>query len=234
MHSHSEERSFKLLCDIQQELASAIDSVGAKQSRGALDNYYFYSASHVNRAAEGFIFLRKSGRIDASKFLVRPVIETMFRVEALQKKPELLYRTAYSENIVEDPKWIGSAVTRAGATFDKAAHSKGFEAFKAQLREQLPDLTLEDKYISIWEIAEAAGYAGYYDSHYRTYSRYVHGAIWAIGEFLTDLTDPEDNRAMGVCTWSVLNALSSIGAKSPNLQSLRQRLEQQASGGTAR
>ena len=97
-----EQRSLNLLCEIQQELANAIDSLGGKQGRGALDNYYFHSADHLNRAAEGFIFLRKSGRIDASKFLVRPVIETMFRVEAIQKKPELFYRIAYSETIVED------------------------------------------------------------------------------------------------------------------------------------
>ena len=162
--NEEEERSFKLLCDIQQELASALNSLGGQQSRGALDNYYFHSADHVNRVAEGFIFLRKSGRIDASKLLVRPLIETMFRVEAIQTKQELFYRIAYSETIVEDPKWIGSAASRAGATFDEAAHSKGFEKFKEQLRKQLPNVPLEDKYISVWEIAEAAGMAGYYDA----------------------------------------------------------------------
>jgi hypothetical protein len=229
MPESEEQRSLTLRCNIQQELANAIDSLGDKQGRGALDNYYFHSARHVNRAAEGFIFLRKSGWIDASKFLVRPLIETMFRVEAVQKKPELFYRIAYSETIVEDPKWIGSAAIRAGATFDEAAHSKRFEEFKAKLSEQLPTLTLEDKYISVREIAEVAELAGYYDSRYRTYCRYTHGALWAMGDFLTDLTDHEDNFAMGLCTWSAVNALTSIGAKSPNLQSLRQRLEQQAS-----
>jgi hypothetical protein len=229
-HVHEEEQcSLTLLCDIQQELANALNSVGGKQSRGALDNYYFHSADHVNRVAEGFIFLRKSGRTDASKLLVRPLIETMFRVEAIRKKPELFYRIAYSETIVEDPKWIGSAASRAGATFDEAAHSKRFKEFKEQLSKQLPNVPLEDKYISVWEIAEVAGMAGYYGSHYRTYCRYTHGALWAIGGFLTDLTDPEDNRAMGLCTWSVLDALASIGAESPNRQSLLQRLKEQAS-----
>src|SRR2546427_6411 len=144
-----ESRSRNLLCDIQQELANAIDSLGGKRGRSALDNYYFHAAKHLNRAAEGFIFLRKSGRMDASKFLVRPVIETIFRVEAVRKKPELLYRIAYSESIVEDRKWIRPAAVRAGAIFDEAAHLKRFEAFKAQLNEQFPNLTLEDKYISL-------------------------------------------------------------------------------------
>ncbi len=228
-----EERSLNLLCDIQRELANALNSLGGKQSRGALDNYYFYSADHVNRAAECFIFLRRSGRIDASKFLVRPAIETMFRVEAVQRKPELLYRIAYAETIVEDPKWIGSAAIRSAVTFDNAPHAKALESFKEQLQEQFPMLTMEDKYISLREIADVAGCAGYYDSHYRTYSRYAHGAMRAIGGFLTDLTDPEDNRAMGVCTWSLANALNSIGAQSPNLQTLRQRLEQQAKRATS-
>ena len=228
MPESKEERSLKLLCDIQQELANGRNSLGGQQSRGALDNYYFHAAKHLNRAIEGFIFLRKSGRIDASKFLVRPVIETMFRIEALRKKPELLYRIAYSESIVEDRKWLRPAAVRAGAIFDEAAHLKRFEAFKAQLNEQFPNLTLEDKYISLWEIADVAGMAGYYDSHYRTYCRYQHAALWAMGDFLTDLTDPEDNRSMGLCTYTAVNALTSIGAKSQNLQSLWQRLQQQA------
>ena len=228
MPESEEEQSLALLCDIQQELASALNSVGGKQSRGALDNYFFYSADHVNRIAEAFIFLRKSGGIYASKILVRPLIETMFRVEAIQKKPELFYRIAYSESIVEDAKWIGSAATRSGETFDEAAHSKQFERFKEQLREQLPDVPLEDEYISVWDIAVAAGMGGFYGSHYRTYCRYTHGAMWAIGGLLTNLTDPEDNRAMGLCTWAVLNALSGMGATTPNFQSLYKRLEEQA------
>jgi hypothetical protein len=228
MPESEEQRSLTLLCDIQQELANALNSVGGKQSRGALDNYYFHSADRVNRAAEGFIFLRKSGRIDASKFLVRPLIETMFRVEAIQKKPELFYRIAYSETIVEDPKWFDSAANRAGVTFDKDAHSKRFAKFKAELSKQLPNVNLKDEYISVWEIAEVAGFAGYYDSHYRTYCRYTHGALSAMGGFLTDLTDPEDNRTMGLCTWSALNGLAAMGAESPNLQSLYQRLKEQA------
>jgi len=229
-HAHGEEeRSLNLLCDMQQELANALDSVGGQQSRGALDNYYFYSADHVNRAAEGFIFLRKSRRIDASKLLVRPVIETMFRVEAIQKKPELFCRIAYSESVVEDPRWIGPAARRAGATFDEDTHSKRFEKFKAKLSKQLPNVALEDNDISLREIAEVAGFARYYDSHYRMYCRYTHGALRAIGGFLTNLTDPEDNRVMGFCTFSAVNALAKIGAEAPNLQSLLQRLNEQAS-----
>ena len=75
--------------------------MGGKPTRGAVDNYHFHSGDHVNRVAEGFIFLRKSGRIDASKLLVRPLTETMFRVVAIQKNPELFYRIAYSETIGE-------------------------------------------------------------------------------------------------------------------------------------
>jgi hypothetical protein len=225
-HAYEEEqRSLSLLCDIQQELANALNSVGGRQARGALDKYYFYSADHLNGAAEGFIFLRKSGRIDASKFLVRPVIETMFRVEAIQKRPELFYRIAYSESVVEDPKWIGSAAKRARTGFDKDPLSKGFAEFKAKLVRQLPNVVLEDKYISVWEIAEAAGFAHYYNSHYRTYCRYTHGALRATGGSLRNLTDREDNRVIGFCAFSAVNALAKIGAEAPNLQSLLQRLK---------
>jgi hypothetical protein len=49
MPESEEKRSLILLCDIQQELANALNFVGGKQSRGALDNYYFHSADHESR-----------------------------------------------------------------------------------------------------------------------------------------------------------------------------------------
>ena len=225
MHTQiDEERSLKLLCDIQSELASALNSLGGKQSRGLLDNYNLHSAKHINRAVEGFVFLRKAGRVDGAKFLVRPVIETMFRIQAIQQKPELMYRIAYSETIVEDAKWLRAAAQKAGALFDEAAHLKRWEEFKKAYQTQFPNQTLADNYVSLWEIADVAGLAGYYDSHYRTYCRYTHAALWAIGDFLSGLTDPEDNRTMAFCAWTAINVIVSMGGASSKLQCLYGRL----------
>jgi len=133
-----EKRSLDLLCDMQTELANAVDSVGGKGSRGFLDNYKFHSAKTVNRVVEGFIFLHKSGRIDSSKFLIRPVIEIMFRLKAVQNKPELFYRIAYSEEMIQDPKWFRSAAERSGITYDESARQKRWQDFKEQFETQFP------------------------------------------------------------------------------------------------
>jgi hypothetical protein len=39
--------------------------------------------------------------MDASKFLIRPAIEIAFRLEAVRKHPDLLYRIAFSEHLRE-------------------------------------------------------------------------------------------------------------------------------------
>ncbi len=81
-----------------------------------------------------------------------------------------------------------------------------------------------DRELFIREAADAAGLLGYYDSHYRTYCRFTHGALRAMGDFLNELTDPEDNRTMALSAFMTLEVLVSIGAESPNLESLFERL----------
>jgi hypothetical protein len=121
-----ETMSLKLLCDMCNELSRAVNSLGDKASEGLFDNFNFHSAEYVNQAVEGFIFLRQApspSRVAASKLLIRPVIEIMFRLVAIQKRPELLYRIAYWES-EEDWKWFAPAAARLGKkhNYDRAVH----------------------------------------------------------------------------------------------------------------
>src|SRR6266567_2206595 len=103
--SSIEKDSFDLLRDMQRHLADVLNSLWGKSGDGLFEHYLFYSSVQMNRAAEAFIALRETGRVDASKLLVRPAIELLFRQQAVRKKPELLYRMAYSERL-EDRKWL--------------------------------------------------------------------------------------------------------------------------------
>ena len=92
-----EASSLQLLKEMQLCLAGVLNSLGGKSGAGLFEHYLFYSSAHANRAAEGFIVLRSSGRIDASKHFVRPAIEIMFKQQAvLNSKHRLSFRERYA------------------------------------------------------------------------------------------------------------------------------------------
>jgi hypothetical protein len=222
-HGADEERRLQLLSDLRDELASALNSLGDKESRGLHDNYTFHAAIWAKMVTEAFILLRREGRMDASKLLVRPVMETMFRVHAVRAQPELLFQIAYTERL-EDQKWVRRAAARAGKVYDDKSEEDQWNAFKHMYQEQCPAHALDETKISSFEVAAKAGLGPYYDSHYRTYCKYEHAALRAIGGSLNDLTDSEDTRTMAMCVFATLNCVAAIGAEALNLQTLRDRL----------
>jgi hypothetical protein len=227
MNDEPETKSLKLLCDMCNELSRAVNSLGGKGGRGLFDNFNFHSAKFINQAAEGFIFLRQATppRIAASKLLIRPVLEIKFRLEAIQKQPELLFRIAYRES-EEDRKWTASIAAIAGkeGNYHRATHEQHWKDFKAKYAEQFPNHELVERTITTEQLAAAADLAYYYDTHYRMYCRYTHAALQAIGGSLDRLSNSEDNRTMAVCILTALRALAPIGADMPNRDSLAERL----------
>jgi|ERR1039457_295378 hypothetical protein len=220
-------RSFALLCDLQNELHAALASLAGRQSQGFLDKYYNLSAGHINRAVEGFIFLRKASRIDASKFLIRPAIEAMIRLEAVKRQPKLFFRIAHTERI-KDRKWIGRAAVRRAINYDLVTEEKDWNEGKARLIAQFPPGALEEKELNLRDTAKEVGaiMEDYYDSHYLMYCAYTHAALRAMTGSLNELTDPEDSATMSLCALSGLDVVASIGAATSNLESLRERRNQ--------
>jgi hypothetical protein len=220
-------RSFALLCDLQNELQAALASLAGKQSQGFLDKYYNFSAGHINRAVEGFIFLRNASRIDASKFLIRPAIEAMIRLEAVKRQPKLLLRIAHTERI-KDRKWIGRAAVRNAIDYDLVTEEKHWNEAKARFAAQFPAYVLEEKELNLRDTAKEVSQVmeNYYDSHYLLYCAYTHAGLRALTGSLNELTDSEDSATMSLCAFSALDVLASIGATSPNLESLRKRRNQ--------
>jgi hypothetical protein len=221
-----EAESLHVLCDMCNELSGAVNSLGGK-SGDFFVHFKFRLAKYLNYAAEGFIFLRQGNppRIAPSKLLIRPAIEIMFRLAAVKKRPELLYRIAYSER-EENWKWFSKTAAKVGKThgYDRATHDKIWDDFKTKYAKHFPGHNTVDQSISTYDLAEATGLADYYDSHYRMYSRYTHAAFEAVEGLLDTLATPEDNRTMALCCLNALETLNPLGANVPNLKSLADRL----------
>ncbi len=216
-----EARSLALLVDMQAELRGALNALGGQHGEGLVEHYRLYTAAHINRAVEGYIYLRQSGRVDASKHLIRTAIEAVVRLQAIQKKPELLFRFAFTE-FNEDKRWVRST---AGGDIPAvlSAIDKQWADFKQAYHAKYPEHLLVEEELSLRGAAECAGIERYYDSHYRLYCRFTHAAFRATTGSLNEF-DREDNRTMVLCALSGLEALLSVGVLAPTIESLRQRL----------
>jgi hypothetical protein len=217
----SEAESLELLSGVQTELHDALNALAGKHGEGLLEHYRVHAASHINHAVDGYIYLRESRRIESSKHLIRTAIETFIRLQAICKKPELLFRIAFNE-FQEDKTWVRSLPSPDTATAIQAIDSQWADFVQAY-RTKYPEHTLAKEKLSLRAVAEFAGIEGYYDSHYRLYCRFTHAAFRATTGGLGDF-ERENNRTMTLCALAGLEALVSVGAPAPNLSALKERL----------
>jgi len=219
--NNTERVPLELLSDAQAELANGLNSLGGRNNDGLRDEFPFYMVVHINRAAEGFLFLKKADRIDASRLLVRPAIEAMIKLSAVNKDASLLYRIAYTERI-DDGKWIRPA--QKAADFD-AEDEKAWQQFTQAYVTKFPNHKLAETRLSLFDAATTAGLDGFYNSHYRLYCKFTHAAFTAVTGVL-DHTHYEDNEAVMACTLCGLETIRALGGDVPNLKSLFDRLSE--------
>lgn len=214
--------SLRLLRELQSALAGVLNSLGGKSGEGLFEHYVFYSSVYIKRAAEGFIALRETGRLDASKFLVRPIMEVTIKQWAVVKQPELLYRIAYSERM-EDRKLIQPSFRRAGKNYD-ALDQQYWREFSNKYSRQYPNRPRQNKALSLYEMAKAAKIESYYNSYYRLYCQITHGAFRAMVGGL-NWFDSEDNRTVASCVLGALEAMNEAKiTNTPGLGELKQKL----------
>jgi Family of unknown function (DUF5677) len=224
--SHSaeaEEESLKLVEDFVDELSGALNSLGGVKPVMIVDTYRFRSAKHLHRAVAGFAFLRRPGLVDSSKFLVRPALEMAFKLQAVRLHPEMFFRIAHEERRQDRHLMQGQPELQEES-------DKNWERFKAAFAKDYPAIPIPNlcdrcDRLSIARVAEKAEMKPYYDSHYRIYSRYTHGALQASAGNIDEVTNPADNPTMAICGLVALDNLISFGAKSANHDTLVERLE---------
>jgi hypothetical protein len=223
--THSEMVGMTLLSELQPAIAVGLDSLGDKQTKSATDLYYLYASRHINLAVDAFVVLRQEHRIDGARLLVRPALEAMLRIQAVRAKPYLLYRLLFSE-AQETDKWLGGIAKRHGIGYTRVCETDVWRAVKSRCASEFGAENLEDGRLSIREAAVAAGIETYYDSHYRTYCHYTHGALEAVSGNWDEVTDPVDTRVMLSSAMSALEALIQVGASCPEIESLRERFSE--------
>ena len=220
--THSEVVGMTLLSDLEPAIAAAIDSLGGGLPKSVADTYYLYASRHINISVGGFIVLRREHQVDGARLLVRPALETMFRLRAIHTKPYLLYRALFSEALETD-KWFGGVAKRNGLPYTPVRESDLWQAVKNRCASEFGAEKLEDARLTAYEAAAAIGFEAYYDSHYRAYCHYAHGLLEAVSGKLDELTDPLDTRVMLSSAMTALEVLIDIGADCPNMESFRQR-----------
>jgi len=213
--------TLELLVAAQHELRDALNGLGGHEGDGLLEHYRFWTTSHINRTAEGYIYLRTSDRIDASKHLVRPAIEAAFRLQAVRRNPVLLFRIAFSE-FEEDRKWLQATALKTNPNAPASIQDQ-WNTFRTAYASKYPSHQLIEEYLPLRAAAECAGLEGYYDTHYRLYCKFTHGAFRATTGNLNEF-ETEDTRAMILCVLVAVENLTLLGAPAPNIDSLKQRL----------
>lgn len=84
--THSERVAMALLCNIEPAISDALNSLGNCMTKRMEDMYYFYAAKHIHDTLDAFIVLRGQHRLDGSRLLVRPALETMLKLRAVHAK----------------------------------------------------------------------------------------------------------------------------------------------------
>jgi hypothetical protein len=215
--STTERESLVLLSDAQKELARTIESL-AGTTVGIREHYMGHTLGLANKALDAFVELRRIDRVPASKLLIRPAIEAVIRACAVQKQPDLIFRIAFTE-FEEDNKWFSG--TNPGLSL--AAHEKNWDDFKADFATTYPNSPQVERKISVWDLAQAADLGFTYDSFYRTYCQYTHGALRASTGSL-DVITATDEQTLTLFCLKAIDALVLIGGTSPNLPALLKHL----------
>jgi hypothetical protein len=223
--------SLELLCDMRAQLGAALISVKGENASSMLDRFLVGMAIYINQAAEGYILLRKSSRIDGSKLLIRPAIEAMILIKAVTKAPPLLYRIACTE-VREHRRWARLPSIKAGVDYD-AEEIKKLSDLKLEYRAQFPKHKLEEKELSLYDAAKAANAESYYNGYYRLYCKFTHPTLGPVAGSLNHF-DTEDNPAVATCVLCGLEVTASAGGEVPNLASLRTRLFSLDESGSAK
>lgn len=208
----------KLLEELQQILVNAINSLGGKTPAEAGSSYLGRIVVTVNRASDGYLWLRKSGRMDASKFLVRPALEAVFCGAASMKDNRFLFRKAYSE-------WEEDKKLFAKDAMGKKEADEFLKSFQAQFQKHNPNYPPNPTNIKIREVAEMAELLPVYDHAYRVYCKFTHSAMRAVSGNLDQGTDLYDTPTVVWCVLFMLKQLKQYTpAEIPDLNVFDQRV----------
>lgn len=211
-----ETKTLALLSESIAALAGAIDSLGGTQAQ-AKTRYLFWSASFVNHTAVGFLKLKELN-LKASKLLVRPCLETLFNVCATVNRGDFLFEKACAE-------WREENKYSAKDSSSRQEAEDALNQLKAYFGSCRSNDDIRKDRLSVSQVADHAGLAGIYNSEYRVYCQYTHGALRAAVGDIDEATDSLDTPYVAYVVLKVLRLLvEHCGAVCADLDALEKSL----------
>jgi hypothetical protein len=151
--------------------------------------YLLWTSNSMRELAAGYVSLRTSGYRYASKVLIRSIIELTFNAVAAFKDKYFLLNKAHSE-YREEKKMPSDNETQAGLAAE-------FASIQAEWTRIIGPASPQS--ISVFQTAQKAGLESMYETAYRAYCKYSHGALRAQGGHYDEFTDSWDDRWVCNC-----------------------------------
>lgn len=172
----------------------------------------------MNHTAAGFLKLKELD-LKASKLLVRPCLETLFNVCATVNRGDFLFEKACAE-WREENKYSPKDPSSRQEAEDALNQLK---AYFGSCRSN-DDILRKDR-LSVSQVADHAGLAAIYNSAYRVYCQYTHGALRAAVGDLDEVTNSRDTPYVAYVVLKVLRLLvEQCGAVCADLDALEKSL----------
>jgi len=206
-----------LLKEAHGILCNALNSLNGTRPPTHEASFLCSSADSVCVAADGYVLLRENGRVNASKLLVRPMVEAALFATAVVKRKGFYFRKRFTE-LVEEGKLLGNSPQI------KAQVQKASDDLAVFLKKNDPTYPIRRAVVTVFEAAQEADMEEVYKIFYRLYCQYTHGNRNAASGQLDGLTDPQDTFLAAWCLWQMLVQLPKhTPAKIPSLTSLEDR-----------
>ncbi len=216
-HSEKELRLLGLLAEARALLQGVRDALNGKSTSTKEANYLIWIAIGVLQTSDGYLLLRSNFRCASSKHLIRPTIEMVLNGGALINDKEFFFRKAMEEFKEENKLKPNSDFEAEAKRIREAAAREGVAIDKKQ------KLTVSD-------VARMAGQTPTYQTLYRQYCQFSHGALRAITGGWDDATDKNDTVYMAFCVIITIDLLGKVTlpVPVPSVTDLQQRLMNEA------
>ena len=208
-----------LLKELRSILGTALDSLANQTPPTPESRYVGDAAKSVNIASDGYILLRESARVHASKMMIRPLIDVVITSTAVTNKKGFLFRVAYTE--------LNKMRKLYDKTSENEARAKAIEESLKKRFSEEPGYPIECKQVDARLTAEAAGMLPVYETAYRLYCEFTHSAMRAVNGQLDQTTDPIDTSMVVWAVSVMLNQLKIFTPASvPDLTPFNERIAQ--------
>ena len=218
----SESESLQLLDELQSILSDVLNDIEIKSIPKLEARYLVWAAISIKQAAHGYIILRKANSLEASKLLIRPIMESFIYTNAVMKNHGFLYRKYHSELLEEKKLPRHKTVTEADIKkeMDEATNKAKtyFKTFDA-------NYPFTEKKVNVSDAAKLADLSELYDVGYRVYCKFTHGAMIATTGGLNEITEDVDTPLVASFLLLILDLLQrETPAKVPDLEPYKKRL----------